>query len=172
LKAKKQNVTGFVTAACYTQGVNSGEEMRTTIKEKTRADEYRTTLICVDAYENGAIRGRMYNPRIKGAEVFDNLMQLLLRLDTLLDELKFPQSFEAKREFGPVDQQIPAAAEEDRREGRTATFAVKILFRQNASWQGSVAWLEGRREESFRSVLELLFLMNSAMASEKSKKVS
>lgn len=49
------------------------------------------------------------------------------------------------------------------REGRCATFAVRVLFRQNASWQGSVSWLEGSREESFRSALELAFLMDSAL---------
>ena len=47
---------------------------------------------------------------------------------------------------------------------RFPTFAVRILFRQNASWQGSVTWLEGNREESFRSVLELIFLMDSALS--------
>jgi len=41
---------------------------------------------------------------------------------------------------------------------------VKVLFRQNASWQGSIAWLEGKREESFRSVLELLLLIDSAVS--------
>jgi hypothetical protein len=40
---------------------------------------------------------------------------------------------------------------------------VRVLFRQNASWQGSVTWMEGRQEESFRSALELLLLMKSAL---------
>ena len=44
---------------------------------------------------------------------------------------------------------------------------VRVIFRQNASWQGSVSWLEGRRDESFRSVLELLMLLNSALEQEK-----
>ena len=44
-----------------------------------------------------------------------------------------------------------------------ATFAVRVLFRQNASWQGEVTWLEGKREESFRSVLELILLMDGAL---------
>ena len=43
---------------------------------------------------------------------------------------------------------------------------MRILFRQNASWQGSVTWLEGGRDESFRSVLELLLLMHSALETE------
>ncbi|MBQ3147093.1 MAG: hypothetical protein IJB91_05120 [Oscillospiraceae bacterium] len=53
------------------------------------------------------------------------------------------------------------------RPGDLATFAVKILFRQNASWQGSVTWLEGKREQSFRSVLELILLMSTALETQK-----
>lgn len=39
-------------------------------------------------------------------------------------------------------------------------------FGKMPSWQGSVTWLEGGQEESFRSVLELLMLMNSALSEE------
>ena len=48
--------------------------------------------------------------------------------------------------------------------GDVATFAVRVLFRQNASWQGSVVWLEGKKEEKFRSALELFNLMGSALS--------
>lgn len=40
-----------------------------------------------------------------------------------------------------------------------------VLFCQNASRQGSVMWLEEGREENFRSVLELLLMMDSALRS-------
>ena len=40
---------------------------------------------------------------------------------------------------------------------------MKVIFRQNASWQGTVLWLEANREESFRSVLEFALLLNSAL---------
>ena len=49
--------------------------------------------------------------------------------------------------------------------GDKATFAVKILFRQNASWQGSITWLDGKMEQSFRSVFELILLMDNALQS-------
>lgn len=136
-------------------------------KDRARGNEYRTTLICVDSFKDGAMSGRIYNPHINGAEAFYGLMQLLLRLDALLDEMNLPQSFEEKREFGPVNHPLTVPLEAENREGAAATFAVKILFRQNASWQGSVTWLEGGREESFRSVLELLFLLNSALENTK-----
>lgn len=139
-------------------------------KDKARGNEFRTTMICVDSYDGGSMSGRMYNPSIKGVETFDNLTQLLLRMDSLLDEMNFPQAFSAKREFAPVTQKPAAVADAPGREGKMCTFAVKVLFRQNASWQGGVTWVEAGREESFRSALELVFLMNSALENAAGKK--
>ena len=39
---------------------------------------------------------------------------------------------------------------------------MRVLFRRNASWQGEVQWLEGEKTKSFRSVLELISLMQEA----------
>ncbi|MBR5319858.1 MAG: hypothetical protein IKU46_09740 [Peptococcaceae bacterium] len=44
-----------------------------------------------------------------------------------------------------------------------ATFKVKVLFRQGASWQGKVRWTDEGKEVSFRSALELVKLMDSAL---------
>ena len=40
---------------------------------------------------------------------------------------------------------------------------MRILFRQNASWQGELLWMEKNARQSFRSVLELITLMDSAL---------
>lgn len=40
-----------------------------------------------------------------------------------------------------------------------------MIFRQHTSWQGVVIWLEQQMEQSFRSVLELILLMDSALRS-------
>ena len=44
-----------------------------------------------------------------------------------------------------------------------ATFQLRVLFRQNASWQGSLIWVDQRMDAQFRSVLELVRLMDSAL---------
>ena len=133
--------------------------------ERMSGNEYRTTVVCVDEYASDRFEGRIYNPYLAGAAQFQSLMQMLLTVDQLLDEMNFPQSFTANREFRPAP--VPAVkgrGQPEKQVGKLATFAVRIIFRQNASWQGSVVWLEGDREESFRSVLELLLLMHSALA--------
>jgi hypothetical protein len=48
---------------------------------------------------------------------------------------------------------------------KKGTFVVKIEFCQHGTWQGQVIWAEENRTERFRSALELLRLMDEAMAS-------
>ena len=128
-----------------------------------KGNEYRTTLVCIDSYRDGVIAGRYYNPSCEG-EAFQSLTQFLVKMEKMLDEMRFPQSFTAMRAFGASPQKADSQpAEGQSQEGKLATFAVRILFRQNASWQGAVTWLENGSEEYFRSVLELIMLMNSAM---------
>ena len=44
-----------------------------------------------------------------------------------------------------------------------ATFVVKIDHCQNNSWQGRVIWADEDKTEHFRSALELLRLMDTAL---------
>ncbi len=44
-----------------------------------------------------------------------------------------------------------------------ATFLVRIQYRQNTSWQGTVQWLEEKKTCVFRSELELMMLINKAV---------
>jgi hypothetical protein len=44
------------------------------------------------------------------------------------------------------------------------TFIVRVENRQNGTWQGKIIWADEDRTEHFRSVLEMLWLMEEAMA--------
>ena len=46
------------------------------------------------------------------------------------------------------------------------TFIVEIIDHQKCTWQGQVHWIQGNKKVSFRSVIELLHLMDSAIAPE------
>jgi hypothetical protein len=50
--------------------------------------------------------------------------------------------------------------------GKKGTFVVQILNQQNATWQGTVNWMEEKETQPFRSLLELIRLMDSALESE------
>ena len=43
------------------------------------------------------------------------------------------------------------------------TLIVNMKCKQNHTWQGTVKWIEGQKEIPFRSALELIKLMDSAM---------
>ena len=47
------------------------------------------------------------------------------------------------------------------------TFVVEVIDQQNASWQGSVNWINTGKKEHFRSALELIRLFDSALESDK-----
>ena len=128
--------------------------------------EYRVTTVCIDSYENGVPVGRFYNPYLEDGRTFRSMTQFLIEMERTLDTMDFPKAFTAARSFATPPIHITGPPGEQTRQGKLATFTVKVLFRQNASWQGTVLWTEGRREQSFRSVLELILLMDSAMQVE------
>jgi len=129
----------------------------------------RKTIVCIDSYENGNPAGRFYNAYAE-PETFQSLSQFLIKMEALLDGLQLPQSSTVTRSFRktaePLDRLPPI---QNVRKGSCATFEVQVIFRQHTSWQGTVIWLEENSEQSFRSVLELVLLMDSALrASEES----
>ena len=130
---------------------------------QTRTGAYRKTTVCVDSYHNGVPQGRIFPPEAE-PESFESLTHFLLRMEELLDVSQTSQSYCVLRSFGegplplplrPIRLRIPR--------GRRATFEVQVLFRQNTSWQGVLFWKEGGLEKRFRSVLELVMLMDSAL---------
>ena len=138
---------------------------------RVQGNEYRTTQVCVDDRKDGRFSGRLYNPYWEGGVPFSSVMEFLTRMEELLDQMQFPQSFTAKRTFGGTPAQGTVSPTSlNVRQGKEATFYLKVLFRQNASWQGTVKWVEAGQEESFRSVLELLLMMDSAASSQQVKK--
>lgn len=139
------------------------------MQSQIHTDGRRAMLVCVDSSEKGVWTGRYYNSSLKKGESFRSLVDFLMKMEKTLDQMYFPQSFSAVRRFTQEEEtELISASNEECQTGKAATFLIRILFRQNASWQGSILWLEGKREESFRSVLELIFLMNDALNAQKS----
>lgn len=129
-------------------------------------------LICIDSYNNRLMEGHLFTKDFSGSRRFDNMVQLLRLIQSTLDKLGYPEPYTQIKDFsnsgkaGESETMDFFDADTCERYGKLATFHVKIIFRQNASWQGVITWAEDRREESFRSALELVFLMDSALASD------
>ena len=124
----------------------------------------RTIMVYIDSYEDCIPVGRFHIVSQQDAQPFKGLCQLFLGINDALDQNNFPQSFFELRKFHtPSELSDSRAVLSNRCSSQLATFRIRILFRQNASWQGSVSWIEGNQEEYFRSVLELIVLMDDAL---------
>ena len=128
---------------------------------------YKTSVICVDGYENSILTGRIVNLYLGMDIPFRSTMEFIKGTEALMQELKYPQPFSEKRAFNPDTDQKPlptAKVAGAPKRGLLATFTLKIMFRQNSSWQGSLFWEEKKQGQHFRSVLELLMMIDNAVA--------
>lgn len=129
-----------------------------------KGEANRNLMIYVDSCADGILSGRYRLASEPEAKSFHGLCRLLLEVDSVFDRENFPQSFAQLRRFQkPLPPSPASPGKTDRQRGAVATFSLRILFRQNASWQGSVTWVEGEQEEYFRSVLELMALIDNAV---------
>ena len=136
------------------------------VSEMVCKELYKTSVVCIDSYKSRVLSGRIFNPYLQAPVSFSSTIEFIREMNTLMQELKFPQSFSEKREFCSVQEpmtKVAAPTDSVSQKGRLATFSLRIMFRQNASWQGLLAWKEGKNEKSFRSVLELLLLIDSVL---------
>ena len=137
---------------------------------KMVSEDMRSSIIRVVHYDNKNFEGTFYN-LYYGIEIpFENLTRLLFLMEDLMNELDYPQASMKGKRFGIEEklskrdsiQKQHSIAKQD----TLATFKIKVLFRQGASWQGKIHWLEENLETTFRSVLELVKLMDSALPSQ------
>jgi len=130
-----------------------------------------TVRVCIDVWDTQQ-QGRLYCP-FGQPETFSSLTELMMKMEAYFDGIKFPQNFSQSRTFTPQPQTQPIdlteGAERMEREkleaqtGNKATFTVQVQFRQHATWQGSITWLEEQKTTHFRSMLEMIRLMDSAL---------
>ncbi len=140
-------------------------------------------FICVDGLEDGLFKGRVYHEQLKKEAGFSELGGMLVLVDSMMDEFQFPEASTSTRYFGQkkrkseggevlVEKPVIPDGEEGREtaeNGSKATFMVRVQYRQNSTWQGSVKWLENNEEMKFRSALELIKMMDQAMSAEKNR---
>ena len=115
-------------------------------------------MIKIYSYEDSNLRGALFNFNEGKAVNFQNLTQLLLEIDRFQERIA--AGVPAWRDMKP-----DSLAEEGWFGGQKAiaNFKLEILFTQNSTWQGQTLWLETGKQTQFRSVLELVRLLNEAL---------
>lgn len=131
---------------------------------KFNPQSLKTSIIQIHSYEDKNFEGILQNGYYTEKKAFGNLTQLLLFMETMQDDLGCSDKYMESRTFTqhpPQPLQLPEPQTSP--PSTLATFQVQLLFRQNASWQGNVIWVEKKTEAQFRSVLELVTLMDSVL---------
>ena len=135
-------------------------------------------LLFVEQFNSYDFSGRLFIPLEEREVLFSSFAELVLKAEQQFDKLKFPQKaqetrsfWQHKREDSPVqgEQEPPTEAEiypysaAGGRKKSKAKFQLHVYFRQNASWQGRIEWLDTKQSVAFRSTLELLHLVVEAL---------
>ncbi len=121
----------------------------------------RVCVLKIMSYESKNPVGILQNPNFDSDMAFRSLAELVFAMENLFDDINSPQRTMEPRGGVRQPELRPAEAADGK---PLATFTVNVMFRQNASWQGNVIWTETRRESQFRSLLELIALMDSVLA--------
>lgn len=143
----------------------------------------------------GEIKGSYSNIKTNESGDFKSYFQMFKALQQIMDRKGKPQrNFEKRSFFAPKGKRIPQGADLDVllpmvkedlefdedpfspalghpvRHGKYATFFLRVICRQHASWQGHLYWSENKSEIYFRSVMELFEILAEALeAIEKMK---
>ncbi len=138
---------------------------------KMRINEFGTFGICLDEHSADTFKGRLFVSVFENALTFKSLNGLLSEMGKALEEAGNPRPFFEYRTFSEKKKvEAKSSKKSDghvkhfdhgRYSGELATFLVNILYRQNATWQGTVTWVEGDKSVNFRSALELFVLIES-----------
>lgn len=148
--------------------------------------------LCIDSWTREGQRGRLYHPYAADAIPFLSLYEALDRMERLYDMLQYPEASAVFRTFTPhhgpekcenskADRIVELSGRRERHRrnqeseslkhlighrGSAATFMIHVRYRQHSSWQGEITWVDEQQKESFRSVWELIRLMDGALHSE------
>lgn len=123
----------------------------------------------VTSYDNRVITGWVYNAHFDKAVPFSDGLELLTAMENLFDTLSFPGRFEDYRHFArrePKKSRKGIKEREtmsDKTKDEQATFIIHVQFRRNATWQGTIQWVDQDKRQSFRSTLEMIRLIDEAM---------
>ena len=129
-------------------------------------------VLCVNGSNEGDLSGVFYHSYSTEAVPFSGIGQMVLRMEKLYDYLRFPYPGTNSRTFGE-EKKLTRMTEERKKimsddallskHGDIGTFIVRVQHRQNSSWQGRITWMEEDKTVQFRSVWEMIKLIESAV---------
>ena len=136
------------------------------------SSQYSVVRICIDRLEDYDFYGRLESG-ILGIFPFHGAIELLRYLYRFYNKIGFPESTFQFRSFGPgilplkKTMSVSCLGKEEQKwteePGIMATFLLQMIFRQHATCQGWILWVEQDKRYEFKSTLELFRLMESLL---------
>ncbi len=129
-------------------------------------------VLCVHAMHSGGPAGELFHGYRTDSVEFGGADQMIYHMEALYNALNFPHPGSNERRFIPVEKTGTHYTERDRimkdetllsKHGDLGTFIVRVQHRQNSSWQGRITWMEQDKTISFRSIWEMIKLIESAV---------
>lgn len=129
-------------------------------------------ILCINGKIAGMYYGEMFDSYHLEGTPFCDLGQMTLLMEKLYDDLQFPFEGTNERSFSEQPKETKTRQERKRimsddqllqRHGDIGTFIVRVQHRQNSSWQGRITWMEQDKTIQFRSVWEMIKLIESAV---------
>lgn len=143
---------------------------------KQKTSDFADTCVYVFSKENYDMQGAMIQMGTGLSWRFKSLFDLMQIFEKFYNTIDYPQHTHNLRSISDEDkiimdyEKLKTTAEDiETVKDREPTFIVRVKYRQNASWQGTLDWLEGGKSKNFRSTLELIKLMDSAMGGEQAE---
>lgn len=131
--------------------------------------------ICIDQFQDSGMKGRLYHRYSDSAILLTEVCGFILEMERVFDNINYPQAAVQSRRYVDFIQKkneykelkLKQQTEEImQQKGKKCTFVIHVQYRQNATWQGRVSWIEKNMTKQFRSVLELIKLLYSALENE------
>ncbi len=135
-------------------------------------------VLCIDAVSGWQWTGRFYHRYSRDATEVHSAEELTFALERLFDDLNFPHPTTNSRSFRGQKRETRRPAERNRpaerkgivsddellsRHGDLGSFIIRVQHRQNSSWQGRITWMDQDKTVYFRSVWEMIQLIDSAL---------
>lgn len=143
------------------------------MSDKIITNRSSAVIVQLEKNDHLDISGKIYSQYYHTGTDFSGVHEFLNACEDLFNTLVCPQPSVAERSFRKKYavanlKTVEAVEDMDQllQNKEKNTFVINVLFRQNASWQGNIQWVNQNKTQSFRSTLELLKLMDSALESE------
>ena len=140
-------------------------------------------MLCIDGIDSRGCRGSFYHAYAHEPVGFESLGEMLFRMEALFDRLNFPRRGNAERFFveehrdghggnaqggrrtadGEGKEKVMSDQELLSHKGQQETFIVRVQHRQNNTWQGRITWADKNKTLTFRSIWEMVHLMETAL---------